>query len=392
VKAFKEINMPLTTKQQHRFSRQILLPEIGAQGQKKIQGAKVLIVGCGALGGAASLYLAGAGVGSLGLVDPTNIQEAHLPRQPFFTEEEVGEPKVQVLAERIKGLYSGCSVKTYAKKIDLKNAAELIKPYDIVVDATDNFPSRYLINDACVAYGKPFVSMAVYQWEGLVSLFDARKGPCYRCLYPEAPREGTIEGCDEGGVLGTLPGILSAVAATEVIKHVVGQGINLQGRLMLLNTIDMMFSDVHLVKNPACPVCSKDVRNSAPNALVQEFESLSAEELAEMTKAFFVSAKDLQSELKSKAPIVIVDVRDSNELEVAKFPNAKHVPLGEIESFAKHVLPDLRAREVILVCHNGMKSLRALGLFNKHGVGQVRVLFGGIDRWAREVDSTIARY
>jgi sulfur-carrier protein adenylyltransferase/sulfurtransferase len=368
-----------------RYSRHLILPDVGVEGQRKLKAARVLLVGAGGLGSPAALYLAAAGVGTIGLVDFDVVDKTNLQRQIIHGTSTVGQSKLQSATERIRDLNPNVRVETFETRLTSQNALDIIREFDIVADGTDNFPTRYLVNDACVLLGKPNVYGSIFRFEGQASVFFAQEGPCYRCLYSEPPPPGLVPSCAEGGVLGVLPGIIGSIQAMETIKLILGVGEPLIGRLILFDALKFQFRELKLEKDPDCPVCG---RNPTVTELLdyEAFCGIGAEPAydgAEMT------ATELKQECDQGKPIVIVDVREPHEYEIAHIDGAVLIPLGELPERLKEL--DDHA-EIVTHCHHGARSLKALEILKAAGFSKVRSLRGGIDAWAVNVDPSLPRY
>lgn len=384
----------LTNEQILRYSRHLILPEVGMAGQKKLRAASVLIIGAGGLGCPISLYLTAAGIGRLGLVDFDVVDRTNLQRQILYGESVVGVPKVEAAAERLKDLNPDVGIETYPERLTSENALQIMSDYDIVVDGTDNFPTRYLTNDAAVILGKPYIYGSIFRFEGQVSVFLSRpfngfdRGPCYRCLFPSPPPPGAVPSCAEGGVLGILPGIVGALQAAEAIKLIVGIGEPLIGKLMLIDTLRMEFKTVRIRRNPNCPVCGD---NPTIRELIdyEEFCGLRRGELSE-SDDIFVTPQELKSKLDAGEPLLLLDVREPEELEISKFPHPfKHIPLDDLPERVHEL--DLTS-EIIIFCRNDQRSRLASQMLQRMGFARVKVLKGGINAWAQEIDPSVPQY
>lgn len=367
-----------------RYSRHLLLPEVGVRGQERLRDARVLVIGAGGLGSPAALYLAAAGVGTLGLVDFDVVDLTNLQRQILHGTGDVGRPKLDSATERIGDLNPHVEVIRHAERLDSGCAREVIARYDVVVDGTDNFPTRYLVNDACVLEGKPLVYGSIFRFEGQASVFDAVTGPCYRCLYPEPPPPGLVPSCAEGGVLGVLPGIIGSIQALEAIKLVLGIGETLVGRLLLVDALRLRLRELRLRKDPACPICgdSPSIRELID---YEAFCGIGAGAPA----ATEVAVGQLAGELATAEPPRLVDVREPHEWAIVRLPDAALIPLGELPDRLGELDP--RA-PIVTYCHRGVRSQRAREILAGAGFGNVRSLAGGIDAWAREIEPGMARY
>lgn len=383
-----DLTPPLRPDQFDRYRRHLSLPEMGLEGQQKLLESKVLLIGAGGLGCPAALYLAAAGVGRLGLVDDDVVEASNLQRQILYQTRDVGRSKVEVAKERIVGLNPDVEVITYPERLTSANALEIFASYDVIVDGTDNFPTRYLSNDACVLLGKPNVYGSIFRFEGQASVFDARIGPCYRCLFPEPPPPGAVPSCAEGGVLGVLPGIIAMIQATETIKLIVGNGTSLSGRLLLYDALAMEFNEFQLKKDPDCPVCGK-----APSILelidYHGFCGLPNLEASSVLRG--VSASVVAQRLEAKEPFLLLDVRDDDEFERARISGSKLVPLGQLEARLEE-LSEWKSRPIVVHCHLGGRSEKACRLLMERGFASIENLEGGIDAWSLTVDPKVQRY
>ncbi len=368
-----------------RYSRHLILPDVGVEGQRKLKAARVLLVGAGGLGSPAALYLAAAGVGTIGLVDFDVVDKTNLQRQILHGTSAVGTPKLDSARARIQDLNPNVRVETFETRLTSENALAIIRDFDIVADGTDNFPTRYLVNDACVLLGKPNVYGSIFRFEGQASVFYAKAGPCYRCLYAEPPPPGLVPSCAEGGVLGVLPGIIGSIQAMETIKLIVGAGEPLIGRLLLFDALRLEFRELKLEKDPDCPVCG---RHPTVTELIdyEAFCGIAAEPAYDGAE---VTADELKGELNAGKPIVIVDVREPHEYEIARIDGAVLIPLGELPA-RLHELDD--HADIVTHCHHGARSLKALEILKAAGFAKVRSLRGGIDAWAVNVDPALPRY
>ncbi len=368
------------------YSRHLILPEIGLKGQEKLKDAKILLVGTGGLGAPSALYLAAAGVGTLGLVDFDVVDSSNLHRQVLFDAKDVGRPKVDAAADRLRGLNPYIDVKTYDTRFTSGNAHDLLRDYDMILDGTDNFPTRYLANDVAVLQGKPNVYASIFRFEGQASVFDATKGPCYRCLYARPPPPGLVPSCAEGGVLGVLPGIMGSIQASEAIKLVVGRGDSLVGRLMLFDALTMEFTQLKLHKDPQCPLCGTGEIKELID--YEEFCGIRGEEEEVPEGIPSITARELEHKLTAKS-VLLVDVREPHEAEIARIPGAKLIPLNEIASRAAE-LP--QNEDIVLHCRSGVRSAKALQFLQTLGFKRLKNLEGGILAWSEQVDRNVPRY
>jgi adenylyltransferase/sulfurtransferase len=378
---------PLHPAQYERYRRHLNLPDFGLAGQQRLLAGSVLLIGAGGLGCPLAQYLAAAGVGRLGLVDFDVVEISNLQRQVLYGSADLGRPKVEVMKERIGAQNPDVKVQTFRERLTSENALALFRDFDVVIDGTDNFPTRYLSNDACVLLGKPNVYGAILRFEGQASTFDARRGPCYRCLFPEPPPPGSVPSCAEGGVLGVLPGIIAMIQATEAVKLLTGVGEPLLGRFLHYDALAMRFDEFRFEKDPACPVCGE---HPSVTELI-DYEGFcgvpqeTARSLAE------ISAVELHALRERGEPHLLLDVREPAEWETAHIEGASLVPLGELPAR----LPELvewKDRRVIAQCHSGVRSARACELLRDAGFTRVENLVGGIDAWSLTVDPGVPRY
>jgi len=382
-------NGELTREEILRYSRHLLMPEVAMEGQKKLKAARVLLIGAGGLGSPAALYLAAAGVGTLGIVDFDVVDFTNLQRQILHATRDVGRPKLESAKERLEALNPGVKVETHEAKLTSENALEIVERYDVIVDGTDNFPTRYLVNDACVLLGKPNVYGSIFRFEGQASVFDAQHGPCYRCLYPEPPPPGLVPSCAEGGVLGVLPGIIGTIQALETIKLILGKGQPLVGRLLLFDALKMQFRELKLRKSPDCPVCG-DHRTITGLLDYEEFCGLRGEEqLTEVGAEWEITPLELKRKLDADEPIFVLDVREPEEFEICRLPGSKLIPLRELPARV-HELST--ADEIVAHCRSGNRSARAVEFLKQVGFRKVKNLKGGILAWADQVDPTVPKY
>ncbi len=368
-----------------RYSRHLILPDVGVEGQRKLKAARVLLVGAGGLGSPAALYLAAAGVGTLGLVDFDVVDKTNLQRQILHGTSNVGKPKLESAKERIQDINPNVRVETFETRLTSENALDILREFDVVADGTDNFPTRYLVNDACVILGKPNVYGSIFRFEGQASVFYAKEGPCYRCLYAEPPPPGLVPSCAEGGVLGVLPGIVGSIQALETLKLILGAGEPLIGRLLLFDALKLQFRELRLTKDPDCPVCGA---NPTVTELIdyEAFCGVGAEPAYDGPE---ISAEQLKAESERNPALVVVDVREPHEYEIAHIEGAKLIPLGELPN-RLHEL-DGHA-EIVTHCHKGVRSMKALEILKGAGFAKVRSLKGGIDAWSVNVDAGVPRY
>ena len=389
------MQLPYLNPDEHvRYSRHLMLPEVGTEGQRRLKAARVLLVGAGGLGSPAGLYLAAAGIGTLGIVDFDVVDATNLQRQVIHGTPDIGRPKLDSARDRIAQLNPHVTVEAHPMRLTSDNAMDVVRAYDVVVDGSDNFPTRYLVNDACVLAGRPCVYGSILRWEGQASVFWAERGPCYRCLFAEPPPPGLVPSCAEAGVLGVLPGIIGSVQALEAIKLVLGTGEPLIGRLLLFDALRLSFREMRLRRDPACPVCGE-----APtiHALIdyEQFCGYPAadggESMQQQDDEEEITPLQLSERLAGGRPLALVDVREPFELEIASLEDrgARHIPLAQLPGRLGELDP---AEEVVLFCRSGARSARAADFLRAHGFARVRNLQGGILAWADEVDPSLARY
>ncbi|HLN57770.1 MAG TPA: molybdopterin-synthase adenylyltransferase MoeB [Thermoanaerobaculia bacterium] len=371
-----------------RYSRHLIMPEVGMEGQKKLKAARVLAIGTGGLGSPLALYLAAAGVGTIGLVDFDVVDDSNLQRQILFGVKDVGRPKLAAAEERLAGINPHVRIVPYEERLTSENALEIFRDFDIVADGTDNFPTRYLVNDACVLTGKPNVYASIFRFEGQASVFWAEKGPCYRCLYPEPPPPGLVPSCAEGGVLGILPGLLGVVQATETIKLILGSGDPLIGRLLLVDALSMRFRELRLRKNPECVICGP---HPTVTKLVdyEAFCGVEPEAAAAAAGVPEIGVEELQAMFERGDDLVLIDVREPHEVAICAFPDSVRIPLGTLPENLNRLST---ADEIVVHCKSGARSAKAVQLLRQAGFRKVRNLSGGINRWAEVVDPTMPRY
>jgi len=382
--------MTLTKDQYLRYSRHLILPEVGLRGQKRLLESKVLIIGAGGLGCPIAQYLAAVGVGTIGLVDFDRVDESNLQRQVLFTTHDVGRLKVEVAAERLRAMNPDVQVRTYPVRITSENALDIMKDYDVIIDGTDNFPTRYLTNDASVFLGKPYIYGSIFRFEGQVTVFKPKEGPCYRCLFPEPPPPGLVPSCAEGGVLGVLPGVIGLIQATEAIKLIVGTGEPLIGRLLLYDALDMSFRTVRIRRNPDCVVCGD--RPTVTQLIDYEAFCGVRPDVNEAAYADIqVNPVDVKLRLEQGDDLILIDVREPFEYEIARIEGARLIPLTEFVLRLPELEP-YKDKEIVVYCHRGGRSLMAAQILLARGFQKVRSMYGGIDAWAEQVDPQMPRY
>ena len=380
----------LDAQQVQRYSRHLILPEVGMEGQRKLRRAKVLVIGAGGLGSPALSYLAAAGVGTIGIVDFDTVDLTNLQRQIIYATDDVGRPKLEVAAERVHRMNPDVEVKLHEARLSSGNAMEILRGYDVVVDGTDNFPTRYLVNDACVMLHIPNVYGSIFRFDGQATVFCLPQGPCYRCVYPEPPPPGLVPSCAEGGVLGVLPGIIGTIQATEAVKLILGKGESLAGRLLVLDAMKMRFRELKLRKDPDCPVCGA---HPTVTALIdyEQFCGIRGEEMEakSLGEGWEIRPKELQQERERGRQLVILDVRNPEEAQISRLEGSVLIPLGELP---ERVAELNTADEIVVHCRMGGRSARAVEFLRSVGFRKVRNLVGGINAWADEVDPSMARY
>lgn len=380
----------LTKDDYERYSRHLILPEVGLDGQKRLKAASVLCVGTGGLGSPLLLYLAAAGIGRIGIVDFDVVDSSNLQRQVIHGTSWVGKPKIESAKSRILEINPFCQVDLYETRLSSENALSILEPYDVVVDGTDNFPTRYLVNDACVLLNKPNVYGSIFRFEGQATVFNYEGGPNYRDLYPEPPPPGMVPSCAEGGVLGVLCCMIGGIQATEAIKVIMGQGNTLSGRLLLYNALEMTFRELKLRPNPERPVIEKLIDYEQFCGIPQA----KAEEAKRQMDIQEMSVKDLKQLLDSgDKDFVLLDVRNPHEYEIAQIPDSVLVPLSEIENGGgvDKVKDMLNGHRLIVHCKSGKRSAKALGILKENGIEGTNVK-GGITAWSREIDSSVPEY
>ena len=373
-----------------RYSRHLILPEVGLTGQRRLKGAKILMVGTGGLGAPLGLYLAAAGIGRIGIVDFDVVDETNLQRQVIHGTKDVGRAKIDSAAETMQDINPRLEIDKHEVALSSDNALEIISDYDVVVDGTDNFPTRYLVNDACVLLGKPNAYGSIFRFEGQATVFHHQAGPCYRCLYPEPPPPGLVPSCAEGGVLGILPAVVGSIQATEAVKIVLGKGDSLSGRLLLYDALNMRFRELRLRRNPECLICGD---NPTLRELIdyQQFCGIpqqAAQEAAE-ERLPEISPLDLKARIDDGDDVFVLDVREPHEFEIARIPDTTLIPLGTLP---QHVHELDATADIVVHCKSGVRSGKAQRLLKEMGFSRVTNLTGGILRWSDEVDPSVPKY
>ena len=380
----------LSSEELRRYSRHLKLPEVGLDGQRKLKNARVLIVGTGGLGAPAGMYLAAAGIGHMGVVDFDVVDQSNLQRQIIHGTSDVGRLKIESAEDRLHDINPNVQIETYGTQLSAANALDIIRDYDIIVDCTDNFPTRYLINDACILLKKPNVYGSIFRFEGQASVFGYNGSACYRCLYPQPPSPGSITSCAEGGVFGVLPGIIGSIQATEVIKIVLGIGNSLANRLLLFDALEMRFSEVQMHKDPACPVCGEHPTIQS----LLDYEAFcgmaTINKTPENDNVSALSAIQLKEWIDAGKTMQIIDVREPFEYAIAQIPNTKLIPLGQITERMNEIDP---SRPTVVMCHGGIRSAHAINQLKLYGfTGQLINLTGGIQAWSEDVDPNVPEY
>ena len=395
--------MSLTTSDLVRFSRHIILDEIGRAGQERLKAARILCVGAGGLGSPAALYLAAAGVGTLGLVDFDDVDESNLQRQVLYSTTDVGRPKLEAASDRLLGLYPALTVESHHVSLDAGNARQLVAAYDVVLDGTDNFTARYLVNDACVLEGKPNAFGSIFRFEGQASVFAVPEGPCYRCLHPEPPPPGVVPNCAEAGVLGVLPGIIGTIQATEAIKLILGIGESLVGRFLIYDALRMRFRELKLSKDPQCAACGTQPTIRELKAyegycgnLPPEGGSHQKGDMNSVGAGFSrpgdsmdITVKELKERMDRGEAPTLIDVREPHEYEICKIPGAKLIPQAQLTQQLGAFDPD---QEIVVHCKSGGRSGRAVEMMKARGFKNPRNLTGGVLAWIDQIDPTQKKY
>jgi len=385
--------MALTNDEVKRYSRHLIMPEVGVDGQQKLKAGSVLCIGAGGLGSPAALYLAAAGVGRIGIVDFDVVDFSNLQRQVIHGTPDVGRSKLASAKDRLLGLNPHITIDTYETALSSKNALDLFKPYDVILDGTDNFPTRYLTNDACVLLGKPNAYGSIFRFEGQASVFATKGGPCYRCLYPEPPPPGLVPSCAEGGVLGVLPGVVGTIQATEAIKLIMGIGEPLIGRFLIYDALRMKFRELKLKKDPDCPVCGTHptvtelidyeqfcgVAPAAPEVAVNTANSNDTE----------TDVRELKRKIDAKEDFFLLDVREPTEFQIGRIPGSTLIPLGEVPQRVNEIPRD---KEIVVHCKMGARSATAAAFLRQQGYKNVKNLKGGILDWSDKIDPSVPKY
>ena len=376
----------LSNEELRRYARHLILPEVGPEGQRRLKAARVLVVGAGGLGSPLALYLAAAGVGTLGLVDFDVVDASNLHRQILFGTPDVGRPKLAAAAERLRAMNPNLRIEPFEQRLTSANALAIVRAFDVVADGTDNFPTRYLVNDACVLEGKPNVYASVFRFEGQASIFWAAKGPCYRCLFAEPPPPGLVPSCAEGGVLGVLPGLLGTMQAAETLKLILGAGDPLIGRLVLVDALGMRFRELKIRKNPDCVVCGS---KPTVTSLI-DYEAFCGETpAAPAAAADEATVEELREKRDRGDRFVLLDVREAHEWPISDLRDSTKIPLGALPASLGRLSKD---DEIIVYCRTGGRSASAVQLLRSAGYARARNLAGGINRWAEVIDPSLPKY
>jgi sulfur-carrier protein adenylyltransferase/sulfurtransferase len=379
-------SVDLSNEEIARYSRHLIMPEVALEGQKQLKQARVLTIGAGGLGSPLAMYLAAAGIGTIGIVDFDVVDESNLQRQIIHGTSDLGRPKLQSAREKIEDINPNVNVETFGEPLSSENALEIFEDFDVIVDGTDNFPTRYLVNDASVLTGKPNVYGSIFRFEGQASVFWPDRGPCYRCLYPEPPPPGLVPSCAEGGVLGILPGVVGGIQATEALKILLGIGEPLVGRLLLYDALGMRFEELKLRRDPKCPLCGE-------NPTIRELQDYAAfcgigrGEEAEAVEE--IGAAELKRRLDAGDPLEVIDVREPHEFAIAKIPGTRLIPLG---SLSEHLHELDTAKTYVVHCKSGARSAKAIGQLRRVGFKRLLNLKGGILAWSKEVDPSVPTY
>jgi molybdopterin/thiamine biosynthesis adenylyltransferase/rhodanese-related sulfurtransferase len=375
----------LTAAELKRYARHLAMPEVGIEGQRRLKQARVLCIGAGGLGSPASLYLAAAGIGTIGLVEFDRVDVSNLQRQLLYTDADIGRPKLEAAAARLRATNPHITIRAHDTRFSAAVAESLLREYDIVVDGTDNFATRYLVNDACVLFGKPNVYGSIFRFEGQASVFAAPDGPCYRCLHPEPPPPGLIQNCAEGGVLGVLPGIIGTIQATETIKLALGEGRPLIGRFLVFDALAMTFRELRLRRDPECPVCGK-----APTIReLRDYDEYCDGAPPALEDRETVTVEELKARMDTKADFLLVDVREPYEAQICSIPGAELIPLNHLSERYRELPHD---REIIIHCRSGIRSARAAHFLKGRGYENVHNLEGGILAWIDRIDPSLTKY
>jgi len=380
----------LTANEVSRYSRHLIMPEVGMEGQKRLKASSVLLIGAGGLGSPLGLYLAAAGIGRIGLVDFDVVDISNLQRQVLHGTPDVGRSKLQSAKDRLQAINPEVQLDLYETRLTSANALQIFKPYDIVIDGTDNFATRYLVNDACVLLGKPNVYGSIFRFDGQASVFAPPAGPCYRCLYPEPPPPGEVPSCAEGGVLGILPGLVGCIQATEAVKLILGKGSSLIGRLLLYDALQMRFQEFKVRRNPKCPMCG-DRPTITQLIDYDQFCGVRGQETpaAAAPQAAEITVEELKERLDRGEKVFILDVRNREEFQICRIPGSNLLPLPELAQRFGELSAD---QEMVVHCKSGMRSAKAIAFLKQQGFKKLRNVKGGILAWAETIDRAMPRY
>ena len=384
-------NIELTSNELERYSRHLVIPEVGKHGQLKLKAASVLILGAGGLGSPISMYLAAAGVGRIGIVDFDELSYSNLQRQVLYSTNDVGQLKTELAKERLNEINPNIEITLYNERLTRDNALEILRDYDIIADGTDNFATRYLVNDACVILGKPFVYGSILRFDGQVSFFEPVHGPCYRCLYPEPPAPDDTPNCADGGVMGVLPGIIGSLQANEVIKYILGKGEMLNGRLLLIDALNMKFREVKFAKDPACPVCGSDPVITELIDYEQFCNNINSKENMTEHNEWEITVEEYKQRVDSGEKVYLLDIREPHERDISHIGGVL-IPMSELPE-RMNELPQDKDTEIIVYCRTGNRSHHVtLYLKDNIGYSNVKNLLGGIHAWHDRIDPEVKKY
>jgi adenylyltransferase/sulfurtransferase len=381
----------LSSQEVARYSRHLIMPEVALEGQKRLKASRVLLIGAGGLGSPLGLYLAAAGVGRIGLVDFDVVDFSNLQRQILHGTADVGRPKLQSAKDRILAVNPETQIDLYETRLTSANALKILEPYDLIIDGTDNFPTRYLVNDACVLLKKTNIYGSIFRFDGQASVFAPGQGPCYRCLYPEPPPPGEVPSCAEGGVLGILPGLIGCIQATEAVKLILGKGSPLIGRLLLYDALQMSFQEFKVRRNPKCPVCG-DKPTITQLIDYEQFCGIRGEESqvnGSAANQVDITVDELKARLDRKEKVFILDVRNPEEYQICKIPGSQLLPLPDLPNRFRELDPN---QEMIVHCKSGMRSQKAVNFLREQGFGKLKNLKGGILAWVEKIDPSMPKY
>ncbi len=387
----RAVSVTLSAQEVARYSRHLIMPEVALEGQKRLKAARVLLIGAGGLGSPLGLYLAAAGVGHIGLVDFDVVDFSNLQRQILHGTADVGRPKLQSAKDRILAVNPETQIDLYETRLTSANALKILEPYDLIIDGTDNFPTRYLVNDACVLLNKTNIYGSIFRFDGQASVFAPGQGPCYRCLYPEPPPPGEVPSCAEGGVLGILPGLIGCIQATEAVKMILGKGSPLIGRLLLYDALQMSFQEFKVRRNPKCPVCG-DKPTITQLIDYEQFCGIRGEEShanGAAASQVDITVDELKARLDRKEKVFILDVRNPEEFQICRIPGSQLLPLPDLPNRFRELDPN---QEMIVHCKSGMRSQKAVNFLREQGFGKLKNLKGGILAWVDKIDPSMPKY